>query len=359
MNVLTVILLAFSVLGAVDWLIGNKIGVGKEFERAFLLFCPLTLSMLGMIVLAPAVGVWLSPLFDGFYALFGIDPSIIPASLLANDMGGAVLAQSVSKSELMGNYNAFVVSSMMGCVISFTLPFSLGLVRKERYPQLFLGLLCGIATIPIGCVVAGLICRVPFVALLLDLLPLIVVGVLITLALLFFQNACIKCFAVFGQTMRVLSLIGLMCAIFAFLTKVEISPHFDSLENAALVCVNACVTLSGALPLMYLLTKLLHKPLNAMGARLGINGVSALAFFGTLVNNAPTFGTMENMDKKGTALNAAFSVAASFALGDHLAFTMAYDGSYVLPMIVGKVVSGVCAVLLVMVMYKEKTQTTE
>ena len=92
MNVLTGIILAFSALGAVDWLIGNKIGVGKEFERAFLLFGPLALSMLGMIVIAPAVGVWLSPLFDGFYALFGIDPSIIPASLLANDMGGGPLA---------------------------------------------------------------------------------------------------------------------------------------------------------------------------------------------------------------------------------------------------------------------------
>ena len=53
MNVLTGIILAFSALGAVDWLIGNKIGVGKEFERAFLLFGPLALSMLGMIVIAP------------------------------------------------------------------------------------------------------------------------------------------------------------------------------------------------------------------------------------------------------------------------------------------------------------------
>ena len=354
MNALTVVILAFSALGAVDWLIGNKIGVGKEFERAFLLFCPLALSMLGMIVIAPAVGVWLSPLFDGFYALFGIDPSIIPASLLANDMGGAVLAQSVSKSAQLGNYNAFIVSSMMGCVISFTLPFSLGLVRKEQYPQLFVGLLCGIATIPVGCLIAGLVCRVPFGALLLDLLPLIIVGGLITLALLFFKKACIRCFAVLGHVMRAISLAGLACAIFTFLTGVVITPHFDTLQNGALVCANACVTLSGALPLMYLLTKLLHKPLNAVGARIGINDVSAIAFLGTLVTNASTFGTMDKMDKRGAVLNAAFSVSASFALGDHLAFTMAYDGTYVLPMIVGKIVSGVCAVLLAFVMMREK-----
>ena len=133
-----------------------------------------------------------------------------------------------------------------------------------------------------------------------------------------------------------------------------ISPHFDTLQNGALICANACVTLSGALPLMYLLTKLLHKPLNVVGAKIGVYDVSAIAFLGTLVTNAPTFGTMDKMDKKGTALNAAFAVSASFALGDHLAFTMAYDGTYVLPMIVGKIVSGVCAVLLAFVMMREK-----
>jgi ethanolamine transporter len=95
-----------------------------------------------------------------------------------------------------------------------------------------------------------------------------------------------------------------------------------------------------------------------VGAKIGVNDVSAIAFLGTLVTNASTFGTMEKMDKKGTALNAAFAVSASFALGDHLAFTMAYDGTYVLPMILGKLVSGVCAVALALIMYKEKPQKT-
>ena len=87
MSALTVVILIFSVVGATDWLIGNRFGVGKEFQRAFSLFAPMSLSMLGMIVIAPAIGVWLSPVFEGFYTVFGIDPSIIPASLLANDMG--------------------------------------------------------------------------------------------------------------------------------------------------------------------------------------------------------------------------------------------------------------------------------
>ena len=86
---------------------------------------------------------------------------------------------------------------------------------------------------------------------------------------------------------------------------------------------------------------------------MGVNGISALALLGSLVTNASTFGVMEKMDKKGVVLNSAFAVSASFAIGGHLAFTMAFDGSYVLPMIVGKVASGLSALVLALVMYKD------
>ena len=352
MNAITIVILIFSLLGAVDFIIGNKIGVGKDFEKAFSLFCPMALSMLGVIVIAPAIGIWLTPLFDGFYELLGIDPSIIPASLFANDMGGMTLAQTVCKVEDIGNFNAFVVSSMMGCVISFTIPFSLGIVRKEQHKELFFGLLCGIVTVPIGCIIAGLLCKLDLQMLLIDLLPLVLLSVIVGAGLIWLPKLCIKGFAAFGFVMKAFALVGLSCAIFTFLTKIEISPHFDTLENAAFICVNACVTLSGALPLMRIVAKLLHKPLNALGSRIGINGVSALAFLGNLVTNASTFGVMDKMDKKGAVLNAAFAVSAAFTFGSHLAFTMAFDSGYVVPMIVGKLVSGICAVFLAFMIYK-------
>ena len=148
-----------------------------------------------------------------------------------------------------------------------------------------------------------------------------------------------------------------MCAIFTFLTKRELSPHFDTLENSAFVCVNACVTLSGALPLMHIVSRLLDRPLRSAAARIGINSTAAVAFLGTLVTNAPTFGTMDKMDRRGTALNAAFSVSAAFVFGSHLAFTMAFDQRYVLPTVVGKLISGVCAVVLAFVLYKDGEKT--
>lgn len=352
MNIITIFILAFSLLGAVDYIIGNKIGVAKEFERAFALFCPMALSMLGMIVIAPAIGAWLTPIFEWFYNTFGIDPSIIPSSLFANDMGGMPLSQAVCKSDAIGNYNAFIISSMMGCVISFTIPFALGIVKPCQHKEFFFGTLCGIATIPIGSFVSGLVCGIKPIALLLNLLPLIIISTVVAVALIFAPKICIKCFSVFGIFMKILAIAGLVLSIFTFLTKIEISRHFDSFENGAFVCANACVTLSGALPLMFIVSKLLNKPLNKLGSKMGINGVSALAFLGSLITNATTFGIMDKMDKKGVVLNSAFATSASFVFGGHLAFTMAFDSSYVLPMIVGKIISGVCGLILALILCK-------
>ena len=357
MSVLTVIILVFSVVGAVDFLLGNKIGAGKEFEKAFSLFAPMALSMLGMIVIAPMIGHLLSPLFDGFYAVFGIDPSIIPASILANDMGGMQLSQAVSKDSIIGNYNAFVVSSMMGCVISFTIPFSLGIVKKEQHKELFFGLLCGIVTVPVGCFVAGLICNIGIFELILNLLPLVIIAIIIVLGLIFLPDFCIKCFSILGVIMRILAIVGLVLSIFTFLTKIEISPHLDTFENAAYICANACVTLSGALPAMALLSKLLDKPLGKVSSKIGINGVSTVALLGNMVTNATSLGLMDKMDKKGVVLNAAYAVSAAFVFGGHLAFTMAFDSSYVLPMMIGKIISGICALVLAFFIYKGDKNT--
>ena len=52
-------------------------------------------------------------------------------------------------------------------------------------------------------------------------------------------------------------------------------------------------------------------------------------------------------------LVSAFAVSSAFALGGHLAFTMVYNGDYVVPMIVGKLVSGLCALVLALVIYKD------
>ena len=61
---------------------------------------------------------------------------------------------------------------------------------------------------------------------------------------------------------------------------------------------------------------------------------------------------MDNMDDKGVVLNSAFIVSASFVLADHLAFTIAFNSNYLLPMIIGKMISGITGVLVAHFIFK-------
>lgn len=128
----------------------------------------------------------------------------------------------------------------------------------------------------------------------------------------------------------------------------------STLEEGAMVCVNASVVLAGAFPFMWIVSKLLKKPLCYIGDKMGINEVSALGFASTLVSSGPTFGLMYKMDEKGVVLNSAFSVSAAFVFGSHLAFTMALDEDYIPAMMVGKLVAGVLAIFVANYVYELK-----
>lgn len=353
MNAISIVMLSFALLGALDRICGNKFGLGKEFERGFNLLGPMALSMIGMIVIAPAIGVWLGSFFEFFYNVFSIDPSIIPASIFANDMGGTPLAMEIMKDEEVGMYNALVVSSIMGAVISYTIPFGAGIVNKTQHKELFFGFLCGIVAIPFGCFISGLTLEISFFALLLNLLPLILLSVIISVGLIFFPSGTVKIFKGFGIFMMALITVGLALGMFTAVTGIVVCKDFASVHEGAKICFNAAITLSGAFPLMFLVSKLLNKPMSALGKKLGINPTSAVCLIPNLVTNATTFGMMRDMDKKGLVLNAALSVTVAFCFGSHLGFTTSYDTKYVLPMIVAKLVSGIFAIAIALLIYKD------
>ena len=57
-EIVIAIMALFAVLGGLDRIIGNKFGLGKEFENGILAMGSLALSMIGMIVISP----WLADL---------------------------------------------------------------------------------------------------------------------------------------------------------------------------------------------------------------------------------------------------------------------------------------------------------
>ena len=353
MNILTYIILIFSLLGALDRVLNNRFGLGKEFEKGFILFGTMALSMIGMITIAPFIADILKPLFDFVSNVLHIDSSIIPASLFANDMGGASLAVEVADNELVGLFNGLVVSSMMGCTISFTIPVALGMVDKKQHKELLLGILCGITTIPVGCLVAGLTCKIPFISLVVDLIPLVIFSAIIVFGLVRFPDVCVKIFSGFGYFIKVIITIGLALGIIRFLSGYEVIKGLETIEEGARICFNASIVMTGAFPLMFVVSKALSKPIKKLSGRIGINEISAVGFISSLATSMTTFGMMDKMDEKGVMMNSAFAVSAAFTFAGHLAFTMAFDSMFIVPVIAGKLVSGVLAVILAAIISKK------
>jgi len=346
MNIMSVIMLGFSILGGLDRILGNRFGLGKEFEKGFMLLGNMALSMIGMIILAPFLAELLAPCFDWVRIVLHLDPSIIPASLFANDMGGAPLAKEIASDHKVGMFNALVVSSMMGCTVSFSIPYALGVVKKENCKDMFFGMLCGIVTIPVGCFVAGLFCGIPVIALLWNLLPLIILAAIIACCLIFLPSIAVKMFSILGILMKAMITIGLLLGIFTALTGVAFVNGLADIWEGTKICMNAAVVLSGAFPMMYLVRKLLNKPLKKTAKKLSVSQESVMGFVSTLVTNATTFEMLNHMDRKGIIMNSAFLVSAAFVFGGHLAFTMAFDSSYIVPVMIGKLVAGASAVAL-------------
>ena len=351
MQIISAIMAVFALIGAVDRILNNRLGLGKEFEKGFMLYGQLAMAMVGMIVLSPVIANILRPAAMWVYEALHIDPSLITSLIVVNDMGGAALAQELAVDPLMGRFNGLVVSCMMGATISFTIPYGLENVKPHQHNTLLLGMLCGVATIPVGCFAGGLVLGVPMDALLLDLLPLILFAALIAVGLVLFPAACARVFAVIGAGIRILITIGLILSVITFLSGVEILPGLGKLEDAALVCLNCSAFLCGVFPMMAILSRVLDKPLRRFSRVMGVNETSALGLLACLATSMGVCEMMERMDDKGALVNSAFMISAAFVFADHLAFTMAFDASCVPAVTVGKLVAGVLAIIVANVLY--------
>ena len=345
-EIIIYIMVLFMLIGAVDKCIGGKLGLSEKFEEGIMAMGALALSMAGIMVIAPLLADVLKPIVVPLYGLVGADPSIFATTFIANDMGGAPLALSLAQDPAVGNFAAFVLGSMMGPTIVFTIPVALGIIEKDDRPLLARGILYGLVTVPIGCLLGGIfVPGLPFGTLVVNLIPIIIVSALIFIGLLLAPNAMIKGFEVFGQIIVILATLGLAFGAAQLLTGNEwlISLYPKGAE-----------TLKEAFEVVAVFTKVANKPLSAIGKSLGMNEVGAAGLVASLANNIAMFQMMKDMDKRGKIINVAFAVSASFVIGDHLGFTAGQKPEMIVPMMIGKFVGGITAVLLAFFLTKKE-----
>ena len=338
------VMAGFAVLGAVDRILGNRLGLGKEFEDGITAMGALALAMVGIICLAPVLANLLKPVLVPVYGVLGADPAMFAGSLLACDMGGGPLALELTENRDAAYLGGVITGSMLGATIVFTIPAAMGIVRKEDHPEVAKGILCGIVTIPLGVLAGGLTAGFPVGMVLGNLVPIVLLAALIALGLWKAEKWMIKGFGWFAKGVVAVVTIGLAAAIVEELTGFGLIPGLAPISEGFHTVGTIAIILAGAFPLVYAVTKLLRKPLGKLGGLLKINDTAAAGLVASLANSIATFGLVKDMDRRGKVVNVAFAVSAAFVFGDHLGFTAGFAPEMLVPMIVGKLVGGIAAV---------------
>lgn len=340
-----------AIIGGIDRIIGNRFGLGEKFEEGFNSMGPLALGMVGIVCLAPVISRVLGPLIIPGITAIGADPAIF-GSILPNDTGGYPLAMSLAINEQMGLFSGLIVASMLGCTIVFSIPVGLGLIEKRDQPYFAKGLLIGLITVPVGSVIGGAIAGYDMGMVLINSVPVIVISILLAIGLKFIPDGMIKGCIIFGKFIVIVITIGLAAAAFEAMTGVVIIPGMDPIQDALGIIGDIAIVLLGTFPVLSILTKLLDKPLTAIGTKLGMDATSTAGIIFTLANSIPVYKMMKDMNSRGKIINTAWLVPATAALGDHLGFTAGVHPDAITAVVLSKIIAGVLAIILAMAMTK-------
>ena len=353
-EILIAVMAVFAAVGALDRIFGSRLGLGKPFEEGILAMGTLALAMLGSLSLAPVLAKLLDPVVVPVYRFLGADPAMFAGTLLACDMGGGPLAQEMCLDPDAALLGGVICGSMLGATVVFTIPVAMGMLRKEDQPAMAKGILAGIVTVPAGVLAGGLVAGFSLGMVLRNLVPIVIIGALIVLGLIFSERLMIKAFRIFGKAIVALITLGLGAAIVESLTGWVLIPGMAPLEEGFATVGAIAIVLAGAFPLVHVVTKLLRRPLLKLGKLLGINDVAAGGLVATLANSIATFERVKDMDNRGKVVNVAFAVSAAFVFGDHMGFTAGFAPEMLPAMIVGKLVGGVTAVAVALFLTRKE-----
>lgn len=343
-EILIAAMAVFALIGGVDRIFGNRLGLGAPFEEGIQAMGSLALAMLGIISLAPVLASVLRPIVVPVYTFLGADPAMFAGTILACDMGGGALAQEMAQDPQAALLGGVIAGSMLGATIVFTIPVAMGILREEDRPAMAQGILAGLVTIPVGILAGGLVAGFPVGMVLKNLIPVVVIAALIALGLWKTENAMIRGFGLFGKGITALITVGLAAAVVESLTGFVVIPGLAPLHQGFQTVGEIAIVLAGAFPLVTVLTRLLKGPLMKLGGLLGINDTAAAGLVASLANSIATFGMVKDMDRRGKVVNIAFAVSGAFVFGDHLGFTAGFAPEMLPAMILGKLAGGISAV---------------
>lgn len=338
----------FFILGGIDYILGSPFKIGHKFEEGIKIMGALGLGMIGIYSLAPVLAKYLFAAAIPICSALHLDPSILPATFLAIEMGGYQIAQEIALSHEMGIFSGIVIASSLGAVISFTLPIAISMITPEDEEYFYKGVMVGIVSLPIGCLAAGVWQKIPLGILLWNLTPIIIFAVILVVGLIYFSQVLMICFRIFGKMIIGISTIGLLFVGIKALYGIEIVSDLAPLEESMVILGKVTFVLGGAYPMMAIISRMFKNVLEKVGEKMGTNAASVEGIIGNLASNLVLFGLYKHMNPKGKVICAALAVSGPFVFGGQFGFVVSVAPEMLGAFLISKIIASIASIFIAM-----------
>ena len=389
-TIVVYIIMACALAGAIASAIRPESKLGQEFVAGIDSIGPIFLPTAGILAAAPFFTAFVKVVFGPLFSSLGADPAMAATTIVAVDMGGYQLADALAQTRESW-IMAMITGYMAGATIVFTIPVALKMLEKKDQKYLALGAMSGFLAIPIGVLVASAIIALtnPVIRetvstnaagtyqmalssglIFRNLVPLTIICIALALGLKLKPDAMIKGFIVFGRVMDAALKLIFVCAVIEYFTGIftqvfgsfGLDPIIADEENTfrALEVAGAIgIMLCGAFPMVYLIRRYLSKPLEKLG---GVVGLSPDATAGILAGSANVLALLsmiKDMKAKDKVICLSYGVCAAFLFGDHLSFTANFQPTLIVPVLLGTLSAGICAVIFCNLLAVRKAEQLE
>ena len=377
-----------AVIGAVASIIDSESPLGKEFNSGLHSIGHIFIPVAGIMAAIPYLSAFISSVVGPLFQAVNADPAMAATTIIAVDMGGYQLAETLSKSK-EGWILASITGFMAGATIIFSIPVGLAMLDKEDHQYMAVGVMCGVLSIPIGVLVSCVAMALMDVSIrpdinasgeatyqlalnaaqvLGDIAPLVIFCILLATCLKLFPALMIKLFLGFGRLMYAAITLVLVFSIVEYFTSffskvfgswgfapiiADEEDQFRALEIAGYIGI----MLSGAFPMVYLMNRFLQRPMQWVGDRLGLSSAGTAGLLAAAANVLAMFRLVKDMPPRDKILVISFAVCGAFMFGDHLAFSANFQPTIILPLLVGKLMGGMAGFVIAMWMQKTSGQS--
>lgn len=389
-TIVVYIIMACAFVGAIASVIKPESELGQQFVAGIDSIGPIFLPVAGIMAAAPFLTAFVGTVFGPAYGALGADPAMAATTFIAVDMGGYQLADALAQTRESWMM-AMVTGYMAGATIVFTIPVALKMLQKKDRKYLALGVMSGLLAIPIGVLVASIIIAIghpvirevvstnaeatyqvflSFSQIGLNLIPLVIVCAVLALGLKFVPDAMIKGFIVFGRVLESVLKIVFVLVVIEYFTGVfttvfgsfgfdpiiaDEEDIFRALEVAGAIGMMLC----GAFPMVYLIKRYLARPLEIIGGKFGLSSDATTGLLACSANVLALLAMIKDFKARDKVITLAFAVCCAFLFGDHLSFTANFQPAMIMPVLVGKLAAGICAIVFAKLLAVKKAEQLE